>query len=273
MKKMLPLLLVLALCLSLAACAAGPVEKTGVYVTNPIEGIPETEYVLAVSRHDPEAAFLVEELNKVIDETDLDALFTKYMDYATRRRSDPIGEINLLDNDGAYIYAYGSVLEPFNFSGAGGAYADGVDVWLLSQMAEKHGRRLQLNDCWFNDAYEAARDGKGVCLSGVALTDQVKQDFLVTRVYTTGHQQIISDETENFTKLEQLKGMTVGVLGGRTGEALVSQAIENGVLKGTGATVVVYYTDAEAFLALKNEDCDVLVMDELAAQMVVARGW
>lgn len=274
LKALFCLVLALGMMLTLFGCAGNaPVAKSGEFVTNKLEGAEQTQYVFCVSKNDPDAEVLVAELNKVIADTDVAALTDKYMDYANRRGTNPIGDIHLFDNTGDFIYAYTCVLEPFNYSGAGGAYADGVDVWLLSMMAENLGRRLQLNDLWYQDAYDTAKTGKGVLATGMALTDQVKNDFLVSDVYATGYQQIISDKNQSFTKLEQLKGLKIGVLTGRTGETLVKQAIESGVLKGTGAEMVCFNTDAEAYVALKNEDFDVLVIDELPAKMLVTRGF
>ena len=51
---------------------------------------------------------------------------------------------------------------------------------------------------------------------------------------------------------------------------MVTDAIENGELKDTGATIVEYDTGAVAFTAMKQGKCDYVVIDELPALKLIA---
>ncbi|MBO7364804.1 MAG: transporter substrate-binding domain-containing protein [Lachnospiraceae bacterium] len=268
-------LLLAILLLAAAGCGGqAPVELTGEYVANPLKDCPKTEYVYCVSGNSAEATALIAAINQVIKDTDVAKLAETYTDYAGRRSANPIGQIDLSDNTGDYIFAYTTVLEPFNFSGAGGAYADGVDVWMIEKVAENLNRRLQMDDLWYTESYAAAKAKAGAILAmGVALTDDVKKDFQVSDVYMSGYQQIISDKAQGFTSMKELKGLRIGVLAGRTGEKVVKEAMEKGDLKGSNASVVAFNTDADAYLGLKNDVVDVVIMDELAAKIAVARGY
>ncbi len=260
--------------LVMCACAGKPVERSGVWVKNQLEGAEETKYVYIISKGSPNGEALIRDLNEVIKTTNVKELAQKYMDYKNRRGLNPIGEIHLFDNTGDYIYASTCVLEPFNFSGAGGAYADGVDVYMISKLAEMRNQKLEMNDLWYQDAMASVKNGSDVIgAMGIALTDELRNDFLVSDVYLTGYQQIISDANEKYTKLSQLKGLRIGVLSGRPGEKLVSEALAKGVLRGSGAEMVVYNTDAEAGVGLNADTCDVLILDEMAAEMLVTRGF
>ena len=50
---------------------------------------------------------------------------------------------------------------------------------------------------------------------------------------------------------------------------LITEAIESGVLKDTGASIVEYETGAVAFVAMKQGKCDNVVIDELPAKKLV----
>lgn len=265
--------LLVACVLVFTACSAAPVSKSGVFVNNTIAGTDKTEYVICVSKNAPMAAELMASINKIIGATDLNALTAEYQQVGKFRRDDPAEKYDL-STATETINVYTTVFEPYQFSGAYGNGVDGIDVILLFDVAHDLNVKLTFHDELYPNAYSGAKDGGNAILAtGIALTDTVKNDFLVSDVYSTGYQQIVSDKNQNYTKLEQLKGMQIGVLVGRTGETLVKQAIESGVLKGTGAEMVCFNTDAEAYVALKNEDFDVLVIDELPAKMLVTRGF
>ncbi|MBO7364405.1 MAG: transporter substrate-binding domain-containing protein [Lachnospiraceae bacterium] len=269
--------LIIAAVIALAAAAlsscqpSGPVAKSGKIVAKNVEGLEKTQYVMCVGKNAPKGQELIASLNKVIKATDMKALTDNYLDTTVRRIDDPAEKYDLSGAD-TTIDVYTTVIEPYQFSGAYGNGVDGIDVILLFDMAHDLNVKLTFHDELFQSAYSGAKAGGNTILAaGIALTDQVKQDFLVTDVYSEGYQQIVSDQNEGFTKLSQLKGLKIGVLDGRPGYDAVKKAIESGELKGTGAEMVVYNTDAEAGFGYKNEMCDVLVLDELSATMIVKR--
>ncbi|MBR2070625.1 MAG: transporter substrate-binding domain-containing protein, partial [Clostridia bacterium] len=69
-------------------------------------------------------------------------------------------------------------------------------------------------------------------------------------------------------KIKQLKGLKIGVVAGREGQKIIEEAIKNGVLKNSGAEVVVFDTDAEAGHAILNENIHALIVDELPAKVI-----
>lgn len=265
--------LFLLLIMILPACSkpAGPVEKSGKVTRQTLAGSPEIEYVICVGKNSDKAQTIVDSLNKVIRATDMNALVADYLDTNKRRLDDPAEKYDLKKLPDA-IDVYTTVFEPYQFSGAFGNGVDGIDVILLFDMANDVQMRLTFHDEYYESAYESAKNGACTIFAcGVALTDELKKDFLVTDVYHKGKLEIISDENMGYSKLEQLKGLRIGVLTGRTSYKVVDEAIRNGVLKNTGAELVAYNTDPEAGFALKNEMVDVLVLDELPANLIVAR--
>ena len=269
LRMAVPAVIFAGLACPVVACGAGPVEKSGVLTTNSIEGIEKTEYVFCVSRQSANAGLYVNELNAVIASVDCDDLIGRYM-AQTNKREDFLGELTVEDNTGDPINIYTSVLSPYQFSGAYGNGVDGVDMYLMVKLADDLEMKPNFNDLPYTAAYNYVKEGRGdILASAVALTDEVKEDFLVTDVYSSGYQQIVSDKNENFSKLSDLKGLRIGVLEGREGCRIIEEAIERGALKDSGAEAVVYGTDAEAYSEYLAEQCDVLVLDEYSAKYLL----
>jgi len=119
-------------------------------------------------------------------------------------------------------------------------------------------------------AYEQVKSGKGdVLLSAIALTEQVKADFLTTNVYNSGFQKVVCMNNLKLDEVKDFAGLTVGVIAGRHSEKVLKEAVESGVLKNKETTIIVYETDTEAKTALMNQHVHAIVMDDLAADYIV----
>jgi len=270
MKKLLAIVLVLVLVLSLTACAPKTYTLTEKLVANDIKGVEEVEYVFAVSKKCANGDKYLEQINKVIKERDVDNIIKRYTD-GTRNRDYYLGDLkSVLPNSGApvnpdlpKVSVYTSVYTPFQFSGAYGSSVDGFDMYLMVLMANNMGMNADFHDAKYADAYQAVKNGDGdILATAVVLTDEVKADFKVSNVYATGKIQIVCDEGYNFKSFNELKGFRVGVIAGRYGEKLTREALEG------KAEIVQFFTDAEAKAAIKNQNVDAVVMDELPAGII-----
>lgn len=258
----------LAVIAPLAGCTSAPLEKTGENVMNAIEGVAKTEYVFCVSKNSPKANEYLTALNAVIDSIDYNELTLRYLDRDNRARKDFFGEFSLEDCSGDPVKIYTSVMSPYQFSGAYGNGVDGIDMYSVVKMALNIHQKPVIQDVVYNAAYEFVKSGKGdILATGVAKTAQVEAEFLTTKVYSSGYQQIVCDKAYSYTKLSQLKDLKIGVLTGRTGYTLVKDAIDKGQLG--AAEMVVYETDAEAYADYLAEMCDVLVVDEYSAKVML----
>ena len=253
----------------MTGCQEKEIVKTGELVSNNIEGVAQTEYVICISKESPNANLYLTEINKIIDSVDCDDLMERYL-VRTMWREDFLGELNILDNEGDPINILTSVFSPYQFSGAYGNGVDGVDMYLMVMLADNLEMKPLIRDLPYETAYDYVKNGSAdILATGVALSDQVEADFLVSDVYSRGYQQIISDSAENFNKISDLKGKVIGVLSGRPGSELIKETIENGVLKDSGATIIEYGSDAEAYSMYLNEQCDVLIVDEYSAKFML----
>ncbi len=253
----------------LTACGEKEVVKTGEHVANRIEGVAQTEYVICISKESPNANIYLTEINNIIKSIDIDDLITRYLN-RTSWSKDFLGELDILDNEGDPINILTSVFSPYQFSGAYGNGVDGVDMYLMVMLGDNLEMKPLIRDLPYKTAYAYVKNGSAdILATGVALSKEVEADFLVSDVYSKGYQQIISDSAESFSKLSDLKGKKIGVLSGRPGSELIKEAIENGVLKDSGATIVEYETDAEAYFMYSSNQCDVLIADEYSAKAML----
>lgn len=258
---------------ALAACGGNnskPVEKSGVAACNAIEGIEKTEYVFCVSKKTENYQTYLDAINEVIASTDVDDLTNRYLSRQSMSMTYFLGDLTIEYKTGAPMNIYTGVCSPYQFSGAYGSSVDGVDMYLWVKVANNLHMRPVFNDWGYLSSYDAVKNGTGdILASAVAKTDALSTDFYISNVYSSGYQQIVSDKNEAFTSISQLKGMKIGVIAGRPGQTIIEEAINSGVLKDSGAEVIVYDIDAEAYADYKVQGCDVIVADEYSAKAML----
>ena len=266
----------ITICSSLFSCSSNAqIEKSGQLVSCDLKGQEETKYVMCVNKKSPQKDKVLQAINEVIHELDINEITSKYCDYKNRRKNHLLEDyrFNLNDNKSGVLSVMASTFEPFNYSGAGGCYSDGIDTYLLHHVAEKLDFTYSSYDYEYNTAYQKALERRDVdvFVSGIAKTEQTQDDFLLSDVYLTSHQQIISDKNESYSSLEDLKGKKIGVVSGREGMRIVSKAINEGPLKDSGANLIECASDAEVESLLLREMCDVVLLDELPAKLIVEK--
>ncbi len=259
---------------ALAACGGNgeqrPVEKSGVAVCNAIDGIEKTEYVFCVSRKAENAQTYLNAINAVIASTDVNDLIKRYLELDSFYMKYFLDELTIEYKTGEALNIYTGICSPYQFSGAFGSSVDGVDMYLLVKACNNLQMKPVFNDWGYQPSYNAVKNGTGdIFASAVAKTDAVSADFYISNTYSTGYQQIVSDKNEAFTSISQLKGKKIGVIEGRPGQTIIDKALNSGELKDSGAELVVYNTDAEAYADYKVQGCDVIVADEYSAKAML----
>lgn len=146
----------------------------------------------------------------------------------------------------------------------------GVDIYLMALVCEELDMKMEVNDVDFNGIVGAvATKDNAVGAAGITINDERKTQVAFSNPYYNSVQYIVSKDSQAYTSFEQLAGKKIGVQKGTTGALMVADAIESGVLKGTGATCLEYNTGAVAFTAMKSNKCDFVVIDELPAKKLV----
>ena len=273
MKKLITLLLTALLaivgCVGLMACK----KDSAKYVAKAVVGAEDEQYGYCISKTSTNKTAILAAINEAIDETDMDAVvdyFTKVSNGETNIDNSLVF-VDLSNNTAGTLEIYtSSGFEPYEFIGSDGTTVTGVDIYMMQLVAEKLNMQLHVNDVDFDGLVGAvATRDNAVGAAGISITDERKETVDFSDPYFSSVQYIISKESESFTEIASLAGKKIGVQKGTTGCMLITEAIESGVLKDTGASIVEYETGAVAFVAMKQGKCDNVVIDELPAKKLV----
>ena len=254
----------------LASCG-GKNDNTK-YVANKIAGVEVEQYGFAVGKNSSKKEEILAAMNKVIAATDIDTAVKYYTSVSKDEAPSVTLEFaDLSDNTAGTLNVYTcSGFEPYEFIDAN-ENVIGVDIYLMELVAEELNMKISVNDMDFDGIVgKVASEDNAIGAAGITINDDRKQSVDFSDPYFDSTQCIISKDSEAYTQLSQLAGKKIGVQKGTTGYLMVADAIENGELKGTGASIVEYDTGAVAFTALKQGKIDFVVIDELPAQKLVS---
>ena len=206
-----------------------------------------------------------------VEEIDVATIVTYYQDVAEGKTPSVTLEFaNLTDNTAGTLQVYtNATFEPFEFRDDDDKIV-GVDMYIMELVAEELNMKVQFNDMDFDGIVgKVAMEDNAIGAAGMTVLPERLEKVDFSNTYFSTVQSIISTESEKFDALEDLKGKKIGVQKGTTGWLLIDEAIESGVLKGTGAEVITYDNGPLAYAALKAGKCDVVVIDELPANKLV----
>ena len=256
----------------LASCGGNNENKNAKYVANKIAGVEVEQYGFAVGTNASKKDEILAAMNKVIAATDIDAAVKYYTAVSKDETPSVTLEFaDLSDNTAGTLNVYTcSGFEPYEFIDAK-ENVIGVDIYLMELVAEELNMKISVNDMDFDGIVgKVASEDNAIGAAGITINDDRKQSVAFSNPYFDSTQCIISKDSEAYTQLSQLAGKKIGVQKGTTGYLMIADAIENGELKGTGASIVEYDTGAVAFTALKQGKVDFVVIDELPAQKLVS---
>ena len=242
MKKTIILIVALALCAAmLASCAAAPAASSAAAssaapassAAASVSAAPAASESAAASAASPEASSAT-----------LDSIKTA-------------GKLVMLTN---------AAFAPYEYLGSDNQVA-GVDVDLSKAIADKIGVKLEVTNMDFDGLIPALIAGKGdMVAAGLTITDERKQSVDFSDPYADATQLIIIKADNTAIKsVDDLKGKTIGVQLGTTGDIYASdpKTIPD-------AKVKEYKTAIDAGLDLANGKLDAVVIDKLPAQNIVA---
>jgi polar amino acid transport system substrate-binding protein len=139
----------------------------------------------------------------------------------------------------------------------------GFDIELLEAIAGKIGRTAEFQDTSFDTIFINLAQGKfEVVASAATITPEREKTVDFTNPYYLSEQAILVDEGGEIDSVEGLKGATIGVQKGTTGEEFVEE-------KGEAGEVRLYPTGPDAVNALKAGTVDAVVMDIPVAENAV----
>ena len=160
----------------------------------------------------------------------------------------------------------------------------GVDVEIMNLVGKKLGKEIVFENVAFNTIIDAVNAGKlcNVGAAGISITEARKEKVDFSKEYYQANLYVIyktsektyfeSTTTDGVTGIywEKFAGKNIAVQEGTTADLFVSDEIGEdwGVLYGTNAKKTGFSELATA-LADVGVNCDVLIIDELPAQMLI----
>ncbi len=257
---------------SIAAVAmTGCGKNQAKYVATPIQSENNEQYGLAVGKNSTNKEAILAAMNTVIEGLNIDDIITYYTAMSTSESSTVALEFpNLSDNTAGTLNVYTNAeFAPFEFRDDDMEIV-GVDMYIMELVAEEMNMKVKFNDIAFDAIVgKIAEEDNAIGAAGMTIYDEPKEKVDFSNPYFSTVQCIISTEAQAFDTLDDLKGKKIGVQKGTTGWKLVSDAIESGELKDSGAEVIAYDNGPIAFTALKASKCDVVVIDELPAKKLI----
>ena len=145
----------------------------------------------------------------------------------------------------------------------------GVDIEIMSAVAEKLGKTLVVEDVNFDSIIGAVKSGKAQAgAAGITITAERAEEVDFSIPYSSTEQYLIvaADNTE-IVNLDNLNGKKIGVQQGTTSDFLVAELIDTAAV--TDATLTPYDTPSLAAAALGTK-IDAVVTDKLTAEVIVA---
>lgn len=164
---------------------------------------------------------------------------------------------------GKLVMATNAEFPPYEFHD--GDKIVGIDAEIAQAIADELGMELEIEDIAFDSIIPEIVSGKAdMALAGMTVTEDRKASVDFSDTYATASQMIIVKEDSEIAGPDDLKGVTVGVQLGTTGDIYVSD------LEADGTTVERYNKGFEAVQALSQGKIDAVVIDGEPAKTFVA---
>ena len=140
----------------------------------------------------------------------------------------------------------------------------GIDAEIAKAVAEKMGYELEIKDMEFDSLITAVSTHSiDFALAGMTVTDERKESVNFSDTYAKGVQVIIVKEGSDIKDVDGLKGKTIGVQAGTTGDIYCTDEFGQDSVKQ-------FNNGALAVAALNNGQVDCVVIDNEPAKNFVA---
>ena len=148
--------------------------------------------------------------------------------------------------------------EPFEYQDEQGNWT-GFDMDLMKDIAARYGLALEVKKTAFDTILVAVNAGEcDVVASSVTITEERAKNVLFSDAYFDADQSLLvrKEDAETLIDLDALKGKTVAVQSGTTGEIYAKENITDSTTK------IQSFEDASAmFLALESKQVDAVLQD------------
>ena len=262
MKKLMTLILALAMVLSLAACGGG---KTTLKILETEYAVED--YAICVAKENEE---LLAKLNEALAALKADGTAQKIVDKYISGVEHDLTFQQDAEGKEELIMATNANFPPYEY------YENdqvvGIDAEMAAAIADYLDMKLTIVDTEFGSIIGGVQTGKyDMGMAGMTITEDRLESVNFTDSYATGVQVVIVPEDSPITDLDVLldpeADYKVGVQQDTTGDTYMSDTAENG---GVGEDRVVRYkAGADAIQALITGKVDCVVIDQEPAKNFV----
>ena len=281
MKKTIAFILAFSLVFCFASCG-----KTGTeYVAVDAVDLLQEDFGIAVKKGD---TAMKEAVDSVVNEWVANGTMEKYVNYYTdladyeagaKDTAPEAGDLQTsweFGDKGVITVYTESGFAPFEFMS--GDKVIGVDIAIMSEVAERLGKSIEVKDVLFDTIPTCVKtsEGDAVGAAGLTINDERKEAVDFSAVYYSSTLVVVSAKDNSFDSISDLAGLKVGVQEGTSGDLIVSAAKGDGhtyenedgetvTVKAAISEVKQYKQYSLAFQDLKNGRIDAIVMDKLPA--------
>ena len=183
------------------------------------------------------------------------------------------GKLAAIQEKGKIVVCTDAAWAPFEYIGEGGQ-PTGIDIEIAQYIADQLGVELEISNIAFDTIPTALVNGDAdLALACITITDERKEQMAFTDPYTSVQQYMVVTADSKIASMDDLAGKMIGTHLGTTGDFLVSDEVESGVLAGSGAQNNQYKALPDAAEELKSGTLSAIVCDSvLAENLVTANG-
>lgn len=285
MKKIISISLAAIMLVSLVFCFASCGGEQTEYVAVDAVDLLQEDFGIAVKKGD---SAMKEAVDAVINEWVANGTMQKYIDYYTDLSDYEMGAKDTAPDAGdlktSWSFGESGVITVYTESGfapfefMSGEKIIGVDIAIMSEVAERQGKSIKVEDVLFDTIPTCVKtaEGDAVGAAGLTINDERKEAVDFSAVYFSSTLVVVSAKENSFSKVSDLAGLRVGVQEGTSGDLIVSAAKGDGhtyenedgeivTVKAAISEVKQYKQYSLAFQDLKNGRIDAIVMDKLPA--------
>ena len=142
----------------------------------------------------------------------------------------------------------------------------GSEIDIVKRIAAEIGVKAEIVSAEFDSIIGTVTTGKAdLGASGFTINDERKKMVDFSDPFVRSVQYLIIAETSPVKTIEDLAGKKIGGQNGTTGFMMVEDAVNKGILKDTGTSVLSYNNAPDAMVSMAAGQLDAVVIDELVA--------
>ena len=179
------------------------------------------------------------------------------------------GKLAAIQEKGKIVVCTDAAWAPFEYIGEGGQ-PTGIDIEIAQYIADQLGVELEISNIAFDTIPTALVNGDAdLALACITITDERKEQMAFTDPYTSVQQYMVVTADSKIAAMDDLAGKMIGTHLGTTGDFLVSDEVDSGVLAGSGAQNNQYKALPDAAEELKSGTLSAIVCDSVLAENLV----